>query len=155
MRCPVRPDQPVATEVAVTERSNFAIITTIGIILLTLITGLKQTLINPVPDEASLEQPVLLNHIPVVLQVTGTVAHGMSILAHNKRTVKSGLAFIQCIFFYCSDPRIHRAPDVSMPLAGTGGLLGSLILYGPGLIPALDPFVSLHKILSVTGLIAQ
>ena len=83
----------------------------------------SECLVYPVPDEAALQLVVLINQIPVILEVSYTVAHGMSIFAHNHRTL---VALID-MAAQRPDACIHRAVYVTL-----GIITATLILYRAG-----------------------
>ena len=41
-----------------------------------------QTLVDPVPNESAQQHRVFFNHVPIFVQITHAVAHGVSILIH-------------------------------------------------------------------------
>ena len=71
----VRSDQPVTAEIAVAGCSHLSIIAAVSEILLALLAGLQHPLVNPVPDKPALQNSILLDHIPVILEVAGAVTH--------------------------------------------------------------------------------
>ena len=76
----VRSDDTVAVEVVVTARIA-AVITTIGKDFLTGDrTLVAQTLVNEVPDVTTLVLRILADQIPILLETTLRVTHGVSIL---------------------------------------------------------------------------
>ena len=70
-------------------------------------------LVHPVPNETALQLVVLVNQVPVVLEVTYTVTHGMGIFAKNEGTRH---LLISGILLQIGRGRVHRAVDVRIPL---------------------------------------
>ena len=67
-------------------------------------------MVAPLPDKTSARAVVLLNHLEIILQIAGAVAHGMAVLAHDERLcavfLKIGMDIIQS--------RIHPAVGVQI-----------------------------------------
>ena len=83
MEFPVRKDKPVDAEILITQCARRTKITSIGPELLFFFIFLEKSLIDPIPDKTSLELSVFIEIIPVILEISNTVAHGMGILAQD------------------------------------------------------------------------
>ena len=49
----------------------------------------NKTLVHPIPDASALELLVVLKHIPIVLQTTHAITHGVAVFHHDKWTVQT------------------------------------------------------------------
>ena len=67
-------------------------------------------LVHPVPNETALQLVVLVNQVPVVLEVSYTVAHGMCILAKNHGAC---VALVH-VLAQPPDACVHGAVDVAL-----------------------------------------
>ena len=78
-------------------------------------------LVHPVPDEAALQLVVFINQIPVILEVSHAVAHGMSIFAHNHRTLVALVDMAAKRPYTC----IHGTVDVTLCI-----IAAAFVLHG-------------------------
>ena len=103
----------VDAEITVGRSAGITIITTI-VPILTPVAGFScKTLVYPVPDATTLQYRVLFNDIPIILEVSKTVAHGMGIFAQDERTRHF---LILRILLNILRRSIHRAIDICIPL---------------------------------------
>ena len=142
----VRSDDTVAVEVVVTARIA-AVITTIGKDFLTGDrTLVAQTLVNEVPDVTTLVLRILADQIPILLETTLRVTHGVSILTLDIWLGTVALTIV--LTFLVTD--VHRAVDISLAVVSA-----TLILCRTGWIARLYPVVSLLEVDAVAALITQ
>ena len=116
----VRTNQAIVVEVLVRHRET-TIITAIGIDLITSYLALvAQTLINKIPDKTTLILRILTDQIPILLESTHRITHGMGILLLKKR-------FVTIVLFQiCSTTvviSIHRTENVSLASLQTSQLV--------------------------------
>src|SRR3954469_18338804 len=83
MRSATRQHQSVGVEVVVVR--FVAEIAAIGPEILTVGSLLSYPLIDPIPDKPAVRPRLSLKHIPVLLEISGAVAHGMRVLDLEKR----------------------------------------------------------------------
>lgn len=72
-------------------------------------------LVHPVPNETALQLVVLVNQVPVVLEVTYTVTHGMGIFAENHG---AGITLVH-VLAQPPDACVHGAIDVALGVVAT------------------------------------
>ena len=124
-----------------------AIVATIGEYLLASDFALvAQTLIHEVPDIATLVFGILADDVPILLEATHRVTHGMGILTLYQRT---GIVCLG-IFLAVLIAHIHRTEDVCLAVVAS-----LLILHRTSRIVSLHPVVGLLEIGAIAGLIAQ
>ena len=104
------------------------------------------TLIHEVPDIAALILRILAHQIPIFLEATHRVAHGVSIFTLDQRTriivLRISLAALVAV--------VHGTEDVGLAV-----LTSLLKLAGTSLVGSLHPVVGLFKVRTIAGLIAQ
>ena len=83
---PVGEDQSVDQEIPVTRRSGGTVVTAVCPVGLAGLRFGVEPLVDPVPDEATLELSGALYDVPVVLQIPDAVPHRVSVLALYKRS---------------------------------------------------------------------
>ena len=157
----VRTDDTIAVEVIVA-RVVIVVIATVAIFylaelfiahLLRILDGHRlqylavQALVNEIPVETTLEDRILAYQIPVFLQVTTRITHGMVVLTLDERhrTVR-----VLRILFTSAYRIVHRAEDI-----GTLASASLLILNRTALVLALDPLVSLQEVIAHHSLITH
>ena len=137
-------DDTITIEVVV--RSGVAaIVTAIGEDLLTLLVGVAEALIYEVPDETTLQSGVFADEVPILLQATNRVTHGVGILALDE-----GFVWILSIALHIVVIGIHGATDVA--IAGVASLL---ILCGAATVISFNPIIGSLEVGAITGLITQ
>src|SRR5665647_1714776 len=104
MRNAVGENQSVVVEVFVVCIVLAAHVAAISPVFTPCFVGYFKSLIYPVPYETALHIFASTDNVPVFFEVASTVAHGMCIFAHDKRTVH---LFAGCITFHITNPRIH------------------------------------------------
>ena len=106
-----------------------------------------QALVNEIPVETTLEDWILAYQVPVFLQVTARITHGMVVLALDERhrTVR-----VLRILFTSTYRIVHRAEDI-----GTLASVSLLILNRTTLVLTLDPLVSLQEVIAHHGLVTH
>ena len=122
------------------------VIAAIGIDLHPIVVEFAQSLIHKIPDKTTLVFGILANQIPILLESTHGVPHGMGILALNQRLLGITLAVVFRTFVIA----VHRAINIGKPI-----LTGLFVLNRTALILFFDPGVAVLEIGAVTGLIAQ
>ena len=105
-----------------------------------------QTLIDEVPDIATLVFRIGADDVPVLLESTHRVTHGVGILALDQRT---GVVALR-IFLAVLVAIVHRTEDVGLALTAC-----LLILHWARGVVGLHPVVALLEVRSVAGLVAQ
>ena len=136
----------VTVEVVVAGRIT-SIVTTIGKDFLAgdraLVTN---TLVYEVPDITTLILRILADQIPILLESTHRVTHGVGILTLDVwlGTIALAVAFALLVTY------VHRTVDISLAV-----ISATLILHRAGLVVSLDPIVSLFEVDAITTLITQ
>ena len=153
-------DDTIAVEVVVA-RVVIVVITTIGIFYLAnlLVAHLLrvdahrlhdvavQALVNEVPVETALVDRVLANQVPVFLEVTTRVAHGVVVLTLDEwHLAVRVLAVVLTVLHRV----VHRAEDV-----GALALTCLLILYRTACVLTLHPLVGVEEVVAHHRLVAQ
>ena len=146
----IRKNQSVDAEIAITGSSFRTKITSICPKGFSFIVLSKQALIHPIPDESSLQNWILFDHIPIILQVTYRISHGMCIFALDQGTI---VGRIQGIAFHIFNRCIHWTPNICMSFDRIGHFLGTFILHWPAFIPFFDPVVISQHIMAISGFI--
>ena len=153
-------DDTIAVEVVVA-RIILIIVATVGILYLAqvlvvhlarqdahwLLDMAMQSLVNEIPVEATLENRILTSQVPVFLQVTTRVTHGVIVLALDERLVA---VRILAILLAIPNRIIHRAIDV-----GAFAMTSLLVLYRASLVLTLNPLVSFQEVVAHLGLVTQ
>ena len=109
-------------------------------------TLVAHTLIHEVPDITALILRIFAHQIPIFLEATHRVAHGVSIFTLDQRTriivLRISLAALVAV--------VHGTEDVGLAV-----LTSLLKLAGTSLVGSLHPVVGLFKVRTIAGLIAQ
>mmetsp|Transcript_22595 Transcript_22595/g.60038 ORF Transcript_22595/g.60038 Transcript_22595/m.60038 type:complete len:224 (+) Transcript_22595:1168-1839(+) len=79
-------------------------------ILNTLVISQEKTLVHPIPHKTTLQAMMRSNGIPIFLQVTTRVAHGVSVFTHDQRSVPSRISREVDNFL---NARVHRTDKIS------------------------------------------
>ena len=103
-------------------------------------------LVHPVPNETALQLVVLVNQVPVVLEVTYTVTHGMGIFAENHG---AGITLVH-VLAQPPDACVHGAIDVALRVVTT-----PFVLYGTGGVYLLGIVIQSFEVLAVARLVAH
>ena len=103
-------------------------------------------LVDEVPYISSLVCRILAHGVPVLLEVSDGIAHGMGVFALDEGTVGIGGGVPYTAFH----SEIHRAVDVGIAVTSR-----PFVLYRTGRIIRLDPVVQLIEVLTVSGFIAH
>mmetsp|Transcript_19423 Transcript_19423/g.67673 ORF Transcript_19423/g.67673 Transcript_19423/m.67673 type:complete len:279 (+) Transcript_19423:2123-2959(+) len=119
-------------------------------------------LVNPIPDVTTLQDVVLVDHIPILLEASDAVPHRMSVLAHDERqSTRRALVELAILRQLCL-ARVHRAIDVgvridALDIVGlpSGIPAGVFVLHEPRGIPMLDPHVRGIHVDAVASLVRQ
>ena len=156
----VRSDNAIAVEVVV-RRVVVVVVTTIGVLNLVVLSVCEvvlyrhrlnrvavQRLVNEVPDISSLELRILTYHIPIFLEATAGVTHGMVVLALYEWACE---LVVLRIFVATVVAIVHRAEDVGI-LTRASSLLE---LYGTALVLLLNPLVCSNEVVAVYRLVAE
>ena len=147
MYLPVGKNQSVDTKILIAGNLRWPVIASIRPEFFALFVCFKQALVNPIPDEASLQLFVFIKKIPVILEIADAVSHSMGILTHNKRTIFE--SFSQ-VFFKMLDRAIHRADDVCVRACQ-----GAFVLNWSRGITFFNPLVSSAEVYTVARFIPQ
>ena len=138
--------QTIVAEVLITG-IEFVEVATISINHLSVLTCPTDRLIHKVPDETTLILRILADNLPILLEATLRITHGMSILALNQRFV------LRCILAVSHCPirtQVHWAIDIRQPL-----ITSTLVLHRTARIFCLCPLIGLLKVLAIASLIAK
>ncbi len=149
---PVGEYKPVYAEIAIAWHSFFTKVTTVGPEFFSVLISCEKALIDPVPDETSLQQGILLNNIPVILKVSHRVTHSVSIFAQNKGTIALR---VLCVLFDLRYPCIHGAYYICMPFGCICAFFSAFILNRPCYISFFGPFVIGNEVLAIASFIAK
>ena len=142
----VRSNDAVAVEVMVRGRIA-TVVTTVGEYLLARNLALvAQSLVYEVPDVAALIFRILADDVPILLETTYRVTHGVRILTLYQRTGIVRLGIFLTVFV----AHVHRTEDV-----GLAPVASLLILHRTRGVVSLDPVVHLFKVWTVAGLVAH
>ena len=106
-----------------------------------------QTLVNKIPDEATLIFWIFAHQVPILFKATARVAHSVRILALYQRFSDVG---VRGIFFTVFVRIIHGAEDV-----GVGTQPSALPMYGAWRVGLSYPFVCSGKVGAVNGLVTH
>ena len=106
-----------------------------------------QRLIHEVPDKASLVFRVFAHQIPILLEATTAVTHGMTVFTLNERL---GRSRVRSIAFAPVVRGIHRTHDITRCSAA-----GLLILHRPYCILSLDPVIGSLEVRTANGLVTH
>ena len=113
-------------------------VATISVNLYSILACPADRLVYKVPNKATLQVGVLTNQIPVLLESTYRVAHGMSVLALDKRLGSIGAL---AIIFHEVVVGIHGAKHIGKLVA-----VCLLVLHHAALLFILNPVVALLKV---------
>jgi len=108
--------------------------------------GLK-TVVVPFPDKTALHVLARPHQIPVILEITHAVTHGVRVFTHDIRATQVFFGITQHVL----PGRIHVTDNVGVPIA----LIRLFVLHRTAVIPCLDPIIEIEKGLTVAGLVAQ
>ena len=103
-------------------------------------------LVYPVPNETALQLVVLINQVPVVLEVSCAVTHGMGIFAENHG---AGITLVH-VLAQPPDACVHGAIDVALRVVTT-----PFVLYGTGGGYLLGIVIQSFEVLAVARLVAH
>ena len=146
VRNTIRADQAVIAEVIIASVELIEI-AAISIDHFPVLAGPAYGLIHEVPDEASLIFRVFTDQIPIFLETTLRVTHGMGVLTLYQRLLHG---VVLAVFSAILVVVIHRAEDICL-----SGLSGLLVLYGTAGILVFDPIVSGLEVRTVSRLVTQ
>ena len=109
MRCPVRIYQSVHTEIAVMDL--FPKISSVKILFFS-ISSLSpvHSMITPLPHKASAKLVILINHLEIILQISRSVSHSMTVFDQKKGLIR----FLFHIFLDFFQRRIHSAENINI-----------------------------------------
>ena len=142
----VRGKDTIAVEVVIAGRIA-SVVATIGKDFLTGDrTLVAQTLVNEVPDVTTLVLRILADQIPVLLETTLRVTHGVSILTLDVWLGTVALAI--ALAFLVTD--VHRTVDICLAVVSA-----TFILCRAGRIARLHPVVSLLEVDAIAALVTQ
>ena len=147
MGCAVRRNKAVAAEVLIVGVHPSTEVATIAPVVSAIVAYGINTLVNPVPDKATLHMGVSLHNVEILAEVTRRVTHSVGKLAHNiwlGRVLSFGIAL------HIGNRGVHRAGDV-----GVRATIGLLKLHGTALVALLNPLVCLGIYLAIATLVAH
>ncbi len=113
LNAPVRKYDAVEIEISARRHIGRAVITAISPVWRALFVVLEQALVDPVPDEATHENVVSVDDIPVIDQIASTVAHRVGVFDQHKRAVVVCL----CILFQVPVSPVHARMKIRMTFA--------------------------------------
>ena len=90
MRCPVGAHETVGAEILLVYPAVATEVATVEEVFASVRVGRLESLVYPVPDETTLQLGRFEDDVPIFLEVTGTVAHGVRVLAKDPRPVRVG-----------------------------------------------------------------
>ncbi|MPM09841.1 hypothetical protein SDC9_56164 [bioreactor metagenome] len=126
----------------------------------------QDSLVDPIPDEASLNAARRADGFPVIGKASVGVAHRMAVLAHDQGPVVVTALRVVVPSLDERNGRIHRRDDISgkastfETLQGVGslapfGTIGSFVVNGTGGVVPPQPAGTGVLVVTVPGLIAQ
>ena len=113
LNAPIGKDDAVEAEIAARRHIGGAVIAAIGPVRRAGLVVLQQSLVDPIPDEAAGEDVVLFDHLPIVGEVPGAVAHRVRVFDQHERPVVMRLR----VFFEMPVPPVHARVKIGMTLA--------------------------------------
>ncbi len=139
-------NQSIGTEIGVVDNAHKSHITTVCPVLMSFVICLGKHLIHPVPDKATLQLVVFINQVPIILEVTLTITHGMGILTENQRTS------ITLIDMTTQRPNtsIHRTIYIRLGIIAT-----TLILYRTCLVHRLSHIIEFLEVWSISTFVSH
>ena len=146
VRNTIRADQAVIAEVIIASVELIEI-AAISIDHFPVLAGPAHGLIHEVPDEAPLIFRVFTDQIPIFLETSLRVTHGMSVFTLYQRLLHG---VILAVFSAILVVVIHRAEDIGLSV-----LSGLFVLYGTAGVFVLDPVVSGLEVRTVSSLVTQ
>ena len=138
-------DDTVAVEIMVAGGIT-AEVASVSIYRLALFVLHAQPLVHEVPDETALVLRILAYHVPIFLESSHGVTHGMSILALDERTRVVALRVLVAAAVIV----IHRAEDIRLAV-----LSGLFILTRTARVVRLHQVIRLLEVRTVTGFVAH
>ena len=149
----VRINQTVHTEVAIVD--GLATVTAVGVHSLAICRFAHiDGVVTPLPHKSSAGGLVAVEELEVVLQISGTVAHGMAVFAQDVRLV----AVTIYIFSHLGYGWIHSAVEIQIAVVVfslTVRILCAFVVGEAGFVIGLDPGKSLLKCHAVCALISH
>ena len=153
MRCTIRIDQPVHTEIAI--MNGFSMIPSIIISGLSIFCrSMCDRMITPFPDKPATHPVILMNHLKIIFKISRSVSHTMAVFYQQKRFA----SVIFQIILYLLQWRIHPAVNIQIVI-----IIGNIIitvsctfvLRDPVRIKLLCPCKRLFKITSIRAFISH
>ena len=148
MRRAVGQYEAVAAEVPVAGGVFPAEIPSVGPERASLGVVLQQALVHPVPEESALQVGIAVDRVPLSDEVSGRVAHRMSVLRRHHGPV----AALASDLFQPSRAGILRNVHVRIPLPLRPFVIDRPV--HPGAVGGLRPKVGLVEVVSVSGLVS-
>ena len=109
VRGTVRIDQPVQTEVSVVLK--FSVVASVPIHCLAVgSSSLPDGVITPFPDEPAAQFRILFGQVPIFLEITRAVPHGMAVFHQQKRLLRIAVHVVRD-FTECG---IHSSKEVNV-----------------------------------------
>ena len=112
--------------------------------------AVPEGLVLEVPDKAALVFRILSHKVPVVLEITAGVTHGVGVLALDER--------LPGAVFQISDTAVRahvHGTDYVREVPVMGIVKGPFVLYGAGRVLCLDPVVTGLEIGAEAGFVAH
>ena len=140
-------DEAITAEVLVVVVHRSAEVATICPVVLAALIHRIDTLVHPVPDEATLHVWVSLHYVEELAEVARRVTHGVGKLTHD--------VWLLCIGALgpsaeLGDGWVHRAADVGM-----GAAKALLELHGAGIVTLVYPLIHLAIYLAIATLVTH
>ena len=141
----VRSDDTITVEVVVGSRIAAIVATISKDLLASDLALITQTLIDKVPDIATLIFRILTDDVPVLLETTHRVTHRMGVLALDQRTGIVALGVFLAVLIAI----VHRTEDIGLALTAS-----LLILHRARGVVGLHPVVAFLEVRTIAGLVA-
>mmetsp|Transcript_12109 Transcript_12109/g.34285 ORF Transcript_12109/g.34285 Transcript_12109/m.34285 type:complete len:598 (-) Transcript_12109:449-2242(-) len=160
-RLPVGLHQPIDTEVHIRRRVLATKVSAKRPKISSVLRG-RNALVNPIPNEPTLQNAIFVNDFPIFLECSQGVSHCMCILTHDQWKCTGGTLIQLTIPCKLGMARVHRAEDVGVHVdcldgVGIPGRLEAsmLILHRSRWIPALQPHVCPVMVDTISRLVPQ
>ena len=134
---------------------SLAVVTSVGVHSLAICRfAFVDSVVAPLPHKSSASGLVAVEELEVVLQISGTVAHGMTVFAQNVRLVSISVY----IFSHLGYGWIHSAVEIQITVIVFSlavCILGTLVVGETGAVIGLDPGKSFLKCHPICTLISH
>ena len=104
-------------------------------------------MVNPVPNTSTLQKRIFFNDVPIILEVTQAITHGVSIFAKDKW---ASHFWVLCITFNVERRRVHRTINVCIPFQAC-----AFVLNRTRTIECFQCVVSNIEVYTITSFVTQ